>query len=239
MVLASERTRYHEALGVTRSGARSTGQGSRRGWCPTAAFRGPNEPYSLCGFGVSGGAEKADLVSAAVGPSTGDFTRVSSRDCFLRICNVWLKMRDADVLKEDRCLWPLTRTLSAGAGRSRHYGLVDEATGFQDVRAKDALARILERSWRRRFSRILNFSHRFLQGTLSTAGRRIPRRHAASAVLRQAGQQSGLLSASSPGVLAELQRKNPVTENGRRKGKNYKWLYAYGGPSETAAMLLG
>jgi hypothetical protein len=28
----------------------------------------------------------------------------------------------------------------------------------------------------------------------------------------------------APGVLAELQRKSPMNQNGRRKDKNYNWL---------------
>jgi hypothetical protein len=102
--------------------------------------------------------------------------------------------------------------------------LVDEATGYQEDRARDALAKILEQfiakelrpyirvfplDWFRQLCR--------LRGMTFPEDMRLPPyfgRLVNNLVYRRL----------APGLLAELQRKNPVTENGRRKSKNHQWL---------------
>lgn len=62
-----------------------------------------------------------------------------------KICEVWLRAKDADVLQKNQ----LSRVRKAeilmrGLAQVGIIALVDEATGYQDYRAKNALAEILE-----------------------------------------------------------------------------------------------
>jgi hypothetical protein len=103
--------------------------------------------------------------------------------------------------------------------------LVDEVTGYQDFRSRDALAEILEafvakeiRRWVRTFppefySEMLRLRGMTYQGAMS--GKR-PR-------------YFGILTNNlvydrlAPGVRKELQAKNPAVD-GRRKHKHFQWL---------------
>jgi hypothetical protein len=102
--------------------------------------------------------------------------------------------------------------------------LVDEATGFQDVRARDALAKILEQfiakelrpylpifpiDWFRELCRLRGIPFRENMRLPPYFGKLV---------------NNLVYCRLAPGVLAELQRKNPVMENGRRKNKNHQWL---------------
>jgi hypothetical protein len=62
-----------------------------------------------------------------------------------KVCEVWLNARDAGVLtKPQERMAHAAGILLAGLAHTGIVALVDEATGFQDDRAKDALAKILE-----------------------------------------------------------------------------------------------
>ena len=61
------------------------------------------------------------------------------------ICDVWLKARDAGVLsKPQRVVAQKAEVLMRGLAHVGVVALVDEATGYQKDRARDALAQILE-----------------------------------------------------------------------------------------------
>lgn len=62
-----------------------------------------------------------------------------------KICDVWLKARDQGVLRHNQIhLAKSADILIRGLAHVGIVALVDEATGYQDDRAKDALAKILE-----------------------------------------------------------------------------------------------
>jgi hypothetical protein len=102
--------------------------------------------------------------------------------------------------------------------------LIDEATGFQDDRARDALVRILEQfiakelrhyikvfpiDWFRELCRLRGIPFREDMRLPPYFGKLV---------------NNLVYCRLAPGVLEELKRKNPVMENGRRKNKNYNWL---------------
>jgi hypothetical protein len=143
-----------------------------------------------------------------------------------KICNVWLKARDAGALKAKGHLIVAANAdiISRGLAEVGITALVDEATGYQDVRARDALARILEQFVAKEIQPYLKtFPVDFFRELCRL--KNIPFR----ADMRLPPYFGRLVNSLvycrlAPGVLAELQRKNPVAENGRRKDKNYKWL---------------
>ena len=115
--------------------------------------------------------------------------------------------------------------LVRGFARVGIIALVDEATGFQKDRAKDALARILEafiakelRPW------LPTFPSDFYQEMFRLRGMD----YSSDTVHRP--RYFGLLTNDivydrlAPGVLEELKRVNPKDEVGRRKHRHFQWL---------------
>jgi hypothetical protein len=102
--------------------------------------------------------------------------------------------------------------------------LVDEATGFQNERARDALAQILEQFIAKELKPYVRaFPLDFFRELCRL--RDIPFRDDMKLPPYFGKLVNNLVYCRlAPGVLAELQRKNPVRENGRRKDKNYQWL---------------
>jgi P63C domain len=144
-----------------------------------------------------------------------------------KVCDVFLKARDAG----DKVLKPSQLHIAKQADilirALAHIGiiaLVDEATGHQYDRARDALARILEKfiaeelqPWTRSFPlefykhifRLRNWP--FDPGTMKSP--------------RVLGKYTNniVYARLAPGVLDELRKKSPAVD-GRRKHKFYRWL---------------
>jgi hypothetical protein len=144
------------------------------------------------------------------------------------LCDVVLSARKAGALQKqqehiaDRC-----EMLLRGFARVGIIALVDEATGFQKDRTKNALARILEafiakelRPWLR------TFPSDFYQEMFRLRGMD----YSADSVQRP--PYFGILTNDivydrlAPGVLEELKRVNPKQESGRRRHRHFQWLTA-------------
>jgi hypothetical protein len=135
-----------------------------------------------------------------------------------KICEVWLKSRDAGVLtKPQQRIAHEADILLRGLAHTGIVALIDEATGYQDERARDALAKILEafiakelRPW------VKTFPADFYKEMFRLRG--LPYR---GDVKRP--QYIGVLtnnlvySRLAPGVLEELRRLTPRNEDGRLK----------------------
>lgn len=135
------------------------------------------------------------------------------------ICDAVLAARKAGVLqKQQEHIAEHCEILVRGFARVGIIALVDEATGYQQDRAKDALARILEafidkelQPW------IQTFPGEFYQEMFRLRGLKYPN----DTVRRP--QYFGVLTNDvvykrlAPGVLTELRRVTPKTESGRRK----------------------
>ena len=102
--------------------------------------------------------------------------------------------------------------------------LIDEATGYQEVRAKRALAKILEEfidkqynSWTKVFGLEFSIGIAKLRGWEIADNGRFPR--------AVAGYINNFVYARlAPGVLDELRRKNPMLPHKRRKVMHHQWL---------------
>lgn len=142
------------------------------------------------------------------------------------ICEVWLKARDAGVLQPSqepiaRRAEALTRALS----RVGVIALVDEATGYQAVRDRDELNKILAAyihdellPWSKRFP------DEFYQELFRLRGWRYnpPSLKRPQLVGKLTNE---LVYKKLPhGVLEELRHKNPVVKTGRRRYKHHQFL---------------
>jgi hypothetical protein len=131
------------------------------------------------------------------------------------------------------------RVLIRAFAKTGITALVDEATGYQELRAKDALARILEKfiakelqPWTRTFP--LEFYQqifRLKDWPFDPATMQSPR------VLGKYTNNI-VYDRLAPGVLKELREKNPIVD-GRRKHKMFQWLSGEVGHPKLLAHLEG
>jgi hypothetical protein len=156
------------------------------------------------------------------------------------VCGLFLKADAERALRANqKHILNRCRVLLQGFASVGINALVDEATGYQYDRARDALARILEkfiakelRPWTR------TFPIEFYEGIFrlngwkfdpaTMQGPRVLGRYTDDIVYRRL----------APGVRAELRKKNPVID-GRRKHKHHQWLTGEIGHPKLLAHLEG
>jgi len=114
--------------------------------------------------------------------------------------------------------------LVRGLAQTGIVALVDEATGYQQVRQRDALQAFLDRFLRKElaawvktfpdefFSELFRLKRWQWRGTSRRPG--VVGKYINDLIYDRLG----------PGVLDELQRRNPVLESGRRRTKHFQWL---------------
>lgn len=147
-----------------------------------------------------------------------------------RVADVYLKFRDDCSANKKPVPGTMDHVVKAcdivmrGLAHVGITALVDEATGHQDFRARDALAKILEafvakelRKWVRTFP--LDYFKEMcrLQNKEFRPDMKLPPYfgHLTNDVI---------YSRLAPGVLSEVQRRNPTQDSGRRRHKNFQLL---------------
>jgi hypothetical protein len=141
------------------------------------------------------------------------------------VCEVWLRARDAGVLQAQQL--PTAQRadiIMRGLAQTGIIALVDEATGYQHERARDALAKILESfiakelaAWAKRFPDEFYALLHKLRGLPQEASRHpMYFGHLTNDIVYQR---------LAPGVLEDLRQKIPI-KNGRRGAKHHQWLTA-------------
>lgn len=141
------------------------------------------------------------------------------------ICSVLIKADQRGALdKRYKHLAERSELLQHGFATLGIIGLVDEATGYQNVRARDALQAFLDRFLRKELAAwVKTFPDEFFQelfrlkkwkwkGTSRRPG--VVGKYINDLIYDRLGK----------GVLEELQRRNPTDEKGRRKAKHFQWL---------------
>jgi len=144
-----------------------------------------------------------------------------------QICDVWLKARDAGVLQASQEATALKADIVMRA--LAHVGiiaLVDEATGHQYDRARNALAEILEAFIAKELAAwVKTFGDDYYAQLFRLRGLKydeIPSKKPA-----YVGHLTNdiVYKRLAPGVLDELKKMNPIDdEKGRRRAHHHKWL---------------
>src|ERR1039457_5378103 len=144
------------------------------------------------------------------------------------VCEVYVNARDeGKLLKGQEHIAAACYVLMKGLARVGIIALVDEATGYQEQRAKDELARILEayvqeeyRPWTRMFpEEFFRQIYRIHQWPYKPGNaKRTP--FCGHLINKYVYGQL------PPGVLDELRRLNPITDRGYRKRKLFQHLTA-------------
>ena len=142
------------------------------------------------------------------------------------VCEVYLKARDAGVLLSSQ--QHIARQAEILMRALAHVGiiaLVDEATGYQQVRARHALEKILEtfiseelRKWAK------TFPDEFYREMFRLRGWEYKPWSVARPAVIGHFTNNLVYDRIAPGVLEELKRKNPKQVSGRRQFKHFQWL---------------
>lgn len=143
-----------------------------------------------------------------------------------KICDVWLKARDADILTPQQLL--IAKNAETLIRALAHIGitaLVDEATGYQEVRDRNALQEILDKyllpyyaKWAKRFPDEF-YMELFRLKTWQWKGMKVNRPSVVGNYTNDIVYQR-----LAPGVLKELQNRNPINETGNRRTKHHQWF---------------
>lgn len=144
-----------------------------------------------------------------------------------QVCNVYLEAQDTGVLlRSQKHIADKANMLVRGLAETGIVALVDEATGYQEVRARDALQAYLERFIRKELAvwvktfpdDFFRELYRLKKWPWSGSSRRpgVVGNYIKDLIYERLG----------PGVLAELERKNPSDGKGQRKAKHHQWLTA-------------
>jgi len=143
-----------------------------------------------------------------------------------QICDVWLKARDAGVLLDQQKHFAIqAEILMRGFAHVGIIALVDEATGYQDMRTKKALAEILERYIAEEWAKwVKTFPDEFYK--LMFKLNRWPYNEHSQKGPLYAGKLvvDVVYKRLAPGVREELEKKNPRLSAGYRKHKYFQWL---------------
>lgn len=147
-----------------------------------------------------------------------------------QVCNVWLDAREAyhrgEIKLNEAQLAVAQRAefIMRGLAEVGIVALVDEATGYQDVRDREALQEILNAylrrelaAWAKRFPDEF-YSQIFRLRGWAKSERANSRPHAIAHYTKDI-----VYARLAPGIIEELERRNP-SEHGRRKTKHHQWL---------------
>jgi hypothetical protein len=136
-------------------------------------------------------------------PATGGRALGWKAEILPEICEVYIDAsKDGRILKTQRGALEAAEILYAGLARVGITALIDEATGYQEVRAREELQQILEA---------------YVQAELRPWIRTFP---------NEFFEQIYVYEQLPPGVLDELRTRNPRTPAGYRAHKHFQFLTA-------------
>jgi P63C domain-containing protein len=143
-----------------------------------------------------------------------------------QVCGVFLDAKDAGVLLPNQeHIAEQCKILLRGFATVGITALVDEATGYQEVRDRQALQAILDKFLRKEFAAwAKRFPDEFYEQMFRLRGwqwrgMRVNRPSVVGNYTKDLVYQR-----LAPGILEELERKNPKDDKGYRKSKHHQWL---------------
>lgn len=158
-------------------------------------------------------------------PAGGTVAKGLNADAIPLICEVWLKAREAGVLSEAQLRTAAkAEIIILGLARTGIIALIDEATGYQYERQRDALQEMLQEFLSERLRRwVKTFPNAYFKELCRLRG--VPYRPDMKLPPYFGHLTNDIVyKRLAPSVLEELQHRNPTDEKGRRKAKNFQWL---------------
>lgn len=142
------------------------------------------------------------------------------------VCEVYLSAREAGALPyQQEHIAAQAEIIMRGLAKVGIIALVDEATGYQEIRARDALARILEAFIAKELQAyVQTFPPDFYREMFRLRGLDYPDTDQLRPQYFGHLTNDVVYKRIAPGVLAELQKFTPKDKQGRRKQKYFQWL---------------
>lgn len=142
------------------------------------------------------------------------------------VCEIWIDADREGVLgKTQKIIAAKSDILLRGFAQVGIIALVDEATGYQDLRPRRALEKILDKyllknfaAWAKRFPDEF-YEEMFRLREWEWRGRKTNPPGIVGHYTRDL-----VYLRLAPGLLEELEKRNPKSENGSRKAKHHQWL---------------
>ena len=143
-----------------------------------------------------------------------------------KICEIWLDADEQVVLgKRQKAIAQKAKILMRALAHVGIIALVDEATGYQEIRDKKALAEILDQYLRKEFAAwAKRFPDEFYKQIFRLRGWQWRGMRVNRPQVVAKYTNDFVWSRIAPGLLSELQKRNPPNEKGRRQGSNAQLL---------------
>jgi hypothetical protein len=142
------------------------------------------------------------------------------------LCSVLIKAHQQGVL-DKRLIYMAERAeiLQHGFATLGIIGLVDEATGYQDVRDRQALQKILDTYLLQEFAAwAKRFPDEFYKEMFRLRGWQYPSVSGGKPGVVGKYTMDIVYERLAPGLVEELELKNPKSDSGRRKSTHHQWL---------------
>ncbi|MDX5932451.1 P63C domain-containing protein [Acidiphilium acidophilum] len=142
------------------------------------------------------------------------------------VCGVWLKARENKRLqKQQLSKAQKAENLMLALAETGVVALIDEATGYQDDRAKDALAKIFTTFLaKERQKWTPTFPLAFYKEIYRLRGWKFEPWNTKRPSVIAAWTDDFVYDRLAPGLTEELRNKNPIVETGRRTHKHHQWF---------------
>ena len=149
-----------------------------------------------------------------------------SADLLPDVCDVFIRAERAEVLKDSQQhIADRVHIIMKGLAHVGIAGLIDEATGYQEVRDRHALQAILDKFLRKEFAAwAQRFPEEFYRQIFRLKGwewrgMKVNRPQVVAHYTKNI-----VYERLAPGILAELEARNPSDEKGNRRAKHHQWL---------------
>ena len=142
------------------------------------------------------------------------------------VCSVWLKAREKKRLqKQQESKAQQAENLMLALAETGVVALIDEATGYQDDRARDALAKIFTTFLaKERQKWTPTFPLDFYKEIYRLRGWKFEPWNTKRPSVVAAWTDDFVYDRLAPGLTEELRTKNPVVDTGRRSHKHHQWF---------------
>ena len=143
-----------------------------------------------------------------------------------KICDVWLQARRARALqKSQQSIADKAELLIRGLAHVGIVALVDEATGYQEIRDKQALQAILDKYLRKELAAwAKRFPDDFYKEMFRLRNWKWPTPSARRPGIIGTYTNDLIYERLAPGILEELEARNPKDDRGKRKGRHHQLL---------------
>jgi hypothetical protein len=143
-----------------------------------------------------------------------------------KVCQVWVEAKNAGALAKIQI--PVARraeSLLFALAQVAIDALIDEATGYQEIRDRDALQKLLDKYLLQDYAKwAKRFPDEFYQNIFRLKGWQWRGMKVNRPSVVGHYTNDNIYARLAPGLLEELRRLNPPNEKGRRKVKHQQWL---------------